>query len=193
MSLLLSRENASPFSLFFAQDVPDAANLSRYDAIVIPALRFLALPARPHLVPIIASGPVSMIAECFDAGCADYLIEPWIEDELYARAAARAAPCLELEHGDIRATQGGVIGPRGSAPLSHASYRLLVVLYLNRGAAVPRQALACCVADGRKGVRTEGRALDMRIARLRASLRAAGATETAKNIRGQHRSYALLA
>lgn len=189
----LNRGDGSPFALFFAPDLHEETVLAGYDAIVMPALRFLALPASPHTVPIIAGGPVSMMADCFDGGCADYMLEPWTEEELRARVVARTAPFLELEHGNIRATPGRVIGPLGSAPLGHASYRMLVVLYLNRGRAVPRQALACCIGPSHGSAHAGGRAIDMRMARLRASLRAAGAMESAQNLRGQHGSYALLA
>lgn len=190
---LLARGNGSPFSLFFVDGIQESTILTCYDAVVMPALRFLALPPSTHPVPMIASGPVSMMADCFDGGCTDYMIEPWTEEELRARVVARTTPCLELEYGTIRATPGRIIGPRGSAPLSDTAYRMLVVLYQNRGKAVPRQALACCIKPSCNGAHAAGRALDMRMARLRAALRAAGATESARNLRGQHGSYSLLA
>lgn len=187
------RGNGSPFSLFFVPGIQESTILTCYDAVVMPALRFLALQPSTHPVPIIASGPVSMMADCFDGGCTDYMIEPWAEEELRARVVARTTPCLELEHGTIRATPGRIIGPGGSVPLSDTAYRMLVVLYQNRGRAVPRQALACCIERSRNGTLDAGRALDMRMARLRAALRASGAAESARNLRGRHGSYALLA
>ncbi|HUW69668.1 MAG TPA: hypothetical protein VMX33_05495 [bacterium] len=159
----------------------------------MPALGFLAIPFSPHAVPVIASGPISMMADCFECGCADYLLEPWTETELFARAMARTTPRLELEQGRIQAGPGRITGPLGAARLNDASYRLLVVLHLNRGRAVPRQAIACCVCQDPKAAPPGGRSIDMRVARLRAILRSVGAIESARSIQGHRGCYSFMA
>jgi len=159
----------------------------------MPALRFLALPSSLHTVPIMASGPISTMAECFEYGCSDYLLEPWTETELYVRVMARTSPRLELEQGRVHAMPGSLSGPRGSARLSQASYRVLVLLCLNQGNAVPRQAIACCVCQDTNVVAPESRSIAMRIARLRATLRAVGATESAERIQGHRGCYSFTA
>jgi len=190
---LESREDGPPFSLFFCPALQKSADVATYDAIIMPALRFLALPSSLHTVPIMASGPISTMAECFEYGCDDYLLEPWTQSELYIRVVARMAPRLELERGHVQAKPGTITGPLGSARLSHASYRVLVLLCLNRGSAVPRQAIACCVCPDANMVTSEGRSIDMRMARLRATLRAVGATESAGLIQGHRGCYSFMA
>lgn len=193
LGVLESREDGPPFSLFFCPALPESADVAAYDAIVMPALGFLALPSPLHTVPLIASGPIATMAECFEYGCDDYILEPWTRTELYIRVAARSSPQLALERGRVRARPGSITGPLGSARLSDATYRALVLLYLNKGSAVPRQALACCVGHDANTVTCEGRSIDMRMARLRSTLRAIGAVESAGRIQGRRGCYTFLA
>lgn len=187
------REDGPPFSLFFCPVLPESSDVASYDAIIMPALRFLALPSSLHTVPLIATGPITTMAECFEYGCDDYLLEPWTQPELYIRVSARSSPHLALEQGRVQARPGAITGPLGSARLSDATYRALVLLFLNRGRAVPRQALACCIGHDANAATSGGRSIDMRMARLRATLRAVGAAESAGRIQGRRGSYALMA
>lgn len=191
LSSLLDREDGSPFSLFFCSALPESSGA--YDAIVMPALRLLSLPPAPRAIPVIASGPRSMIEDCFEYGCADYLLEPWTEAELHARVLARTAPRLELEQGHIHAMSGRITGPLGTARLCDASYRVLVLLHLNRGRTVPRQAIASCVCQDSRMAPPGSRSIDMRMARLRTTLRTVGAFESARSIQGHRGCYSFIA
>jgi hypothetical protein len=79
-------EGGSP--IFFAPTLPTPGMQVvqvRLDAVIIPAQRFLALAPLQLPMPVLASGPPSLLAECLAAGCADYLREPWSMDEVEAR------------------------------------------------------------------------------------------------------------
>ncbi len=182
-----SREDGRPFSLFFSPEIPPAPEQDGFDAIIIPALRFLALPRACPRIPILASGPSSTASECFESGCSDFIREPWTEAELCARVHSRSPERLDFGCEAISILGTTLTGPSGSTHINDDGFKLLALLLANRGHAVPRTALAASIALQASA----GRAIDMRIARLRASLRAVGAPETAQKILGGNGSYRL--
>ena len=178
------REDGTPFSLFFCEHPPSGSGLD-FDATVVPALRFLTWPE--GLVPgiVIASGPAGMARECFDSGCDDYIREPWTEAELQARVLAHSGSRFELERGLLIVDKGRLYGPRASARLSDTMHGILVLLSGNKGRPIPRAAIAALAEP----VPANGRAIDMRVARLRSLLRAVGAPEIADRLRCEHGEY----
>ena len=177
-------EDGSPFSLFFC-DRPPSGSGQDFDATVVPALRFLSWPAGLASGIVIASGPAGMARECFDSDCADYIREPWTEAELLARVQARSGNRLELERGLLVIDKGRLYGPRGSARLSAAMCGTLLLLSGNKGRPVPRGAIAALAEP----VSANGRAIDMRMARLRSMMRSVGAPEMADRLRCEHGEY----
>lgn len=182
-----SREDAEAFSLLFCSEIPHVSCQEDFDAIVIPALRFLSLPCACHRIPIIVSGPSGMAKECLESGCSDFIREPWTEAELYARVMSRSPRRLDFGVEAVSVIGLRLIGPSGSICISEDAFSLLAILEANRGNPVPRPALATCI--GLPSI--SGRAIDMRVARLRSYLRAVGAPEVAKKIHCSHGSYIL--
>jgi hypothetical protein len=72
---------------------PSSLDEANPDLVVMPAAYFLsirlvrAFGAHDAGPGYIAYGPVALMAEAFDRGCADYLREPWTMAELRARLA----------------------------------------------------------------------------------------------------------
>lgn len=182
-----SREDGRPFSLFFGSDVPSASEQDTFDAIIMPALRFLSLPKTCYRIPILASGPSDMASECFESGCSDFIREPWTEAELYARVHRHSPEHLAFGCEAVSILGTTLLGPSGAIHINDDGFKLLALLLANRGHAVPRTALAASIALQA----SSGRAIDMRIVRLRASLRAVGAPELAQKIIGNHGTYRL--
>ncbi len=155
-------------SLFFCPG-PDGAEL-----LVLPAELALAPAPRGEEggAPRFAYGPVSLMAACLEAGCADYLRDPWSIAELAARAGrlSRTRPregkaVLELR-GDCLELGGAT---KRRIALGEGDRRLFEILLRSGGEIVTRQA----VAIGLLGKDRPGsRCIDARIARLRARLEA---------------------
>ncbi len=173
---MIAGEGDASSSFCFIGALPAASEAEGFDAVVTPALGFLRWDLsgapRPRL-PVLASGPPGSLAECLDAGCADYLREPWSLGELEARLARVAcgdrdeAPAASAPDGD-----GGFLGL--AAIFDEASGRPLGKAYL----------------AGRLGIEAGGgRAVDMRVARLRAALRAAGRFAEAASLRCERGAY----
>lgn len=181
-------EGASAPSLFFCSELPPRDQWRSYDAVVIGAMDLLADPPGPVASLVVASGPSSLASACFEAGCSDFIREPWTVSELVARVKARAGSVAGLRGG--AAEFGESLGrplARLAASLPEPSARLFSLLALNAPGAVPREAIAALFGLG--GYR--GRAVDMRVARLRVALRRAGVPAIAEAIRCSEGSYSL--
>jgi CheY-like chemotaxis protein len=157
------RDGGSP--IFFVPELPEPGRPypEGLDAIIIPARRFLGLAPVYVPVPVLASGPPSLLAECLAAGCADYLREPWSLDELEARLARHSgAKAGWLEDGG--SWDGKTLrGPGGQQILTPGLSTLFCLLLANRGTWVPREALAAILGPRATG----SRSLDMQVSRLR--------------------------
>jgi len=185
----LESEDGTPFSLFFYPALSAGMDETRFDAIVVPARRFLSAPASARSVPLIASGPARIAAECFDSGCQDFIREPWTTDELLARAAYRSRMRLSLGSGGVAIVGQTLSGPTGSVGLSDDERGILLLLNGNRGRTVPRSAIAATIeADA-----SAGRSMDMRMSRIRTKLRCVGAFDIACGIRCDRGGYRLFA
>jgi hypothetical protein len=157
------RPGGSP--IFFASGLPEygCCATDRLDAVIIPAQRFLAMAPLQLPVPVLASGPPSLLAECLVAGCADYLREPWSMDEVEARLS-RHANGTERWPEDGGNWDGRVLsGPGGRKCLSPGLSALLDLLLANRGTCVTREALSAMLGSSR----VHGRSIDMQVSRLR--------------------------
>lgn len=184
---ILARENDRPFSLFFCPSLSDALEQGNSDAIVVPALRFLSYPPLTRTVPLIASGPAELAEPCFEAGCSDFIREPWTGDELQARVAGHTCSGFAFSHEGLRFSGHTLLGPTSEIVLSDAAFSILMLLSANIGQPVPRLAIASLIG-ARAG---DSRSIDMRIARLRTALRSAGAGGMADRLRGSRGAYQL--
>lgn len=162
-------------SLSFCPGAAEEANTEgsyHVDLEVMPADRYLALtPAHRPACPVFAYGSVSLMAAAYEAGCADYLRDPWSLVELTARANrldilrfACAGIALELR-GGILSMENGRDGSQ--VALGEADRKLLRLLIRNAGRTVPRKAIELELWDNKGRSR---RAPDVSIARLRARL-----------------------
>ncbi len=174
-----------PFSLFFCGGVPAMTELTGFDAIVVPALRLLAWPRLTIPVQLIASGPADLAGECYEAGCSDFIRTPWTESEIFARVSAHTRKRLKLGSSGATLTGSQLVGPAADVELGEVAYRMLVLLADNEGRSVPRAALASLLPIASR----TGRSVDMRMSRLRAALRSAGACDVADSLRCEHGGY----
>lgn len=165
-------------SFFFEPEFPEMEEVGRWDLVVAPAAMVLARPKELSVAPLIAYGPDSLLDLCLGSGCADYMREPWTQDELMARAELRSLATLELDSNGLILRNGMLCGPLGRTPLSATASAGLALLAANRARAVPRDALAA-VMD-MKG--SSSRALDMAMSRLRSALRCCGGTKAASRL-----------
>jgi len=179
---MIPNEDAKASSFFISASRPSLERLGDFDAAIVPALRYLrwdleaSLAPSERSVPILASGPAGMIGECLEAGCADYLREPWTFEECLARLSR------------IRAPERLGATPPGLSVHSASGSRLAELLEAANGRALSRAEIA-----QELGIAAPyGRAVDMRVARLRAGLRSRGDFETAARIRCEHGSYRLI-
>jgi hypothetical protein len=154
-------------SLFFCSE-PGPPPSRPPEVQVLPAELFLSLPDESRSYPLaLAYGPALLMDACFDAGCVDYLREPWPLEELEARLRRIDRPSFLLAsarfelQGPVLATEGASIG------LSEAEHRLLRMLALNPGRLVPREALWEALGT-RSG--SSSSSLDVHLARLRKML-----------------------
>jgi DNA-binding response OmpR family regulator len=186
---IIEREDDTPFSLFFCPALSGDIDQTRFDAMLVPSLRFLASPPAARIIPLIVTGPAEIAAECFDSGCQDFIREPWTAGELLARAAYHSRKRLSLGSNDVAIVGKTLTGPSGSVELSDDAYGILLLLNGNRGRPVPRSAIAATIGSDA----AIGRSIDMRISRLRATLRSVGAVDIARALRCDQGGYRLFA
>jgi len=184
---IAAREDGRPFSLFFCTALSEALEQHHFDALVIPALKFLSAPPRSRYLPLVASGPAELAEPCFESGCSDFIRVPWTESELYARISSHTSRCLTFFQAGIKIAGHRLIGPMAEIALSDDAYSILMLLADNCGRPVPKVAIASLIGIAPQS----GRSIDMRIARLRTALRSAGARELADGLRCLHGAYRL--
>ena len=163
------------------------------DLSVVPVELYLGLPESLRRMPAFAYGPAALIGAAFEAGCLDYLREPWNLSELFARSTRIKLPrtegggfVMELESATLR-----ILAPlHAELTLTEPERKLLRMLMLNAGRPVPRAAL-CFALWGDEGRRS--RAPDVHISSIRRRLEEAypGMGEIIKATRGL--GYRLLA
>lgn len=180
------REDGSPFSLLFSDKIPVNPESVSIDAVLVPALKLLSQPAACRSV-LIACGTAGLVQECFDAGCHDFIREPFTEAELYARVKAKTRRRLEFNFYMVVAEDGRLSGPSGSARLDDGYYSILALLANNPHKPIPREAIAAILGISANS----SRAIDMRISRLRGMLRGVGASNLADCIQCKNNSYIL--
>ncbi|MBU1081782.1 MAG: hypothetical protein KKB59_14965 [Spirochaetes bacterium] len=176
-------EDGSPSSFFVCAPRRGRIAEESFDAIVIPAVRFVSMMEATIAAPVFASGPAELARRCFELGCADFIREPWTETELEARASRLGRNRIRL--GSAILEGRSLSGPLGSVRLGAGACAILTILHANAGRPVSREAFASLSGTDRQ----EGRGVDMRIARVRAILRSVGAYDLAGAIVCESGSY----
>jgi len=122
--------------------------------------------------PVIVCGPAGLLRGAFLSGCADYLREPWLPEELELRALAvlsRVSRRFEFTWGGVSFEGKDLRTPAGLVALTHNESRLLRLLLRARGEPVPRAAIACELWGS--PARATGRAVDVHAACVRKKVR----------------------
>jgi hypothetical protein len=147
---------------------PRAVFETKADIYIIPAHIFTGLRTseRPH--PSFAYGPVNLMEAAFDAGCMDYLREPWIIPELEARTIRYETLRFRIAGKLVTVTSRRMSGENGEAvPLRHGEYVALRVLLMNHCQCVSRETLEYAVWGA---LRPKSRSLDVLISCLRSCM-----------------------
>ena len=95
--------------------------------------------------PVMACGPAGLLRSAFLGGCADYLREPWLPEELELRALAilsRERRRFQFPWGTVCFEGQDLRTPTGLVRLTHGESRILRLLLRARGEPVPRAAIA---------------------------------------------------
>jgi hypothetical protein len=161
----------SPFHFTLTQHFPaPAEGDGRPDLYVTRAQDLEEVAAAG--VPVIAFGPAGLLRGAFLGGCADYLRDPWLPEELELRALAvlsRVRRSFEFPWGTASFEGTGLRTPCGLVPLTHHEAAALRVLLRSRGEPVPRSAIACELWGS--PARSAGRAVDVHVASVRRKVR----------------------
>jgi len=155
-------EPDGPLSFFFS---PELTETETYDLIVLPVLCFLSQPENlPNNIPIFAYGPVHFLADALAGGCSDYLIEPYLLEELEARALRFWRIHFRLGEAIYYYSRGCLEGNQTSVRLPEGQRKVLELLLHRLGQAVPRTAFtrSLGLSDSQRS-----RLLDMNLSRLR--------------------------
>lgn len=155
--------------------LPSISEAAGYGALLLGAELYFREEERfrelQRGVPLFVAGPAEFLAPALAAGCADYLREPWEQEELLARLSRRM--------GRERFVCGGrellLLGERLEAEgrgitLEPGEARMLRALLRAGGAPVERAFLAI-LAGSTAGGSGGSRAVDARVSRLRKKLR----------------------
>ena len=158
-------EPHGPLSFFFS---PDLSGAEGFDLLVLPAEFYLGHSmALPSGLPVLAFGPIDFLADALAVGCADYMREPLLAEELEARALRLWKVSFSLGRETYRYSLGILAGRAGSLPLPQGEGISLELLLQRLGRAVPREAFLRTLV-----VRTPAvsRVVDMTLSRLRKRL-----------------------
>jgi hypothetical protein len=122
------------------------------DILVMPAEDFLCLRIHPRAEPsertlYIPYGPVALMEQAFERGCADYLREPWALPELLARGIRFFK--LKFHAGERKLELRGarLAGESAWIELTESERALLRLLVLNAPFPVPRKAAVSALSS----------------------------------------------
>jgi DNA-binding response OmpR family regulator len=139
-----------------------------------------------------ACGPVALMRSSFLSGCADYLRDPWLPEELGIRALGilqRMLRRFRFPWGEISLQGAYLATPSGEVTLTLHESRILRALLMGRGSPVSRQALSYFLW-GNPGP-AGSRAIDVHVAVIRRKI-AAVAPEAGRFIRAVRREGYLI-
>lgn len=119
-------------------------------------------------VPRMAYGPGTLLKASFNAGCSDFLRDPWDIDELHIRLS-RSVTFRRFRVGGhvLEMAPGSLSGPKDTCGISHGEYLVLRLLVGHSDEVVPREVFFYAL---RRDVSTDSRLVDVYISRLRKKL-----------------------
>mgnify|MGYP000855241164 CR=1 FL=1 len=162
MTLLFSRT---------PQREPGTEDVVVFPAELLPALLASRAPARPEA--LIAYGSVEQMGAAFACGCADFLADPWLPDELFHRAVRVGEKgYIDFPGGRIEIAPFALMSGNVTVALSRQEHLLLRLLARHIDTPVPRELLLRELGPLRAG--EASRAVDVHIAVLRGKLRLCG-------------------
>lgn len=172
--LELYRDNPD-VQLFFVRTPDTSCSLCILPAADLVSFLDNANDQRLLLPPLIAFGPAEAMSAAVDAGCSDYLCEPWLPIEFFERArlCCRAGlvdlggPALGCRQ-DCRLAVYQDGAPIAGLYVPHAEYILFSLFSRNRGRFFGRESLAAILGLEQAA---GSRAVDMHISRLRLSIK----------------------
>ncbi|MBN1687005.1 MAG: response regulator transcription factor [Spirochaetales bacterium] len=119
-------------------------------------------------VPVLGYGPAEHLSTAWEAGCTDYLKEPWTITELHFRVdRLRATRGGSLTTGKISLLETEIICGDKKCGLSAQEMKILALLLRHPRVVVPREALYYAIW-GKAG--TGSRTVDVHISSLRKKL-----------------------
>jgi hypothetical protein len=166
----LAAEAFSSFRIFFPED---PAGQFHYDIIGVRVIQASAVPeafsGREPAPLTIAYGPVEYMEKAFLYGCADYLAEPWLPEELFVRCGRlQHLSCINFPGYTVRYTPLTLMSGDKIFPLSTQEFRLLQTLTRHLNTVVPRGELFRIL--GYSPGKTSARLVDTHISLLRKKL-----------------------
>lgn len=158
------------------------------DLFVIPAELYLSIEAEARPRPAFAYGPERLMAAAFEAGCADYLREPWGPSELRARAGRLFSFRVALGSSRLELKRRCLVSEGRASALTEAEWRIFRLLVLNLNEVVPRKALDYALWGGE---RAPSRAPGVHISSIRRKLESLvpGAGKALRAHRGRGYSF----
>jgi DNA-binding winged helix-turn-helix (wHTH) protein len=121
----------------------------------------------------ISYGPVEYMARAFLCGCADYVVDPWLPEELFLRCdRLRSFSCISFPGGSLRYTAFALFSENKVLPLSRQEHKLLEILARYANNPVNREDLLGVLGYTMGNV--SSRLVDVHISSLRTKLKACG-------------------
>lgn len=118
-------------------------------------------------------GPLEDMELAYLCGCADYLVEPWLPEELFLRSAKRLEKTfVEFPWGRVFYTPFALTAGNRVVAISRQEYELLRLLGRNPNTPVPREIMYRCIGRNETGL--SPRLVDVHISSLRRKLRLFG-------------------
>lgn len=160
---IFSQKSKLTFEYSNTPDCESAANIYLVDINKLEA--FLKETPNLDTLKFVVHGEQKDIAVSYNAGCTDYLKEPWDNDELEARISKILnISAKQLQWDKLLVSQKTIFIDGFSTDISIEEYAIFKKLIENRNEAVPREALLFALWGKHKG---NSRAVDMHISNLR--------------------------
>ena len=175
------QEHYPQVSLTFLEDFPPDPGI--YEARVFPSFFLRKLwrencrdregsPLREDAFDF-AFGDVADMDLAFLCGCVDYLVEPWIPEELFSRVSRWLnRSFIDFSWGRVTFTSFVVATVKTTLAVSHEEFLILRALARNPSIPVPREFLYRCL--GYAEFRKDSRVVDVHVSSLRKKLRLCG-------------------
>jgi DNA-binding response OmpR family regulator len=160
---IFSKNSDISFTYTGSTEIQIKCDIFIIDASLLPEF----LNNRPNTTKIkfLVHGRQKDLGSSFNAGCADYIRDPWNNDELEARISrflSKKNITLKWDH--LILSNKSITTEEGSIEISIEEYKILGKLLENRGEPVPKEVLFYALWGKYK---ENSRAVDMHISNIR--------------------------